>query len=58
MDIYGHVSILDEYKLMIIRPNDITKVHLKDRDERNKPELATMRPDYVSAYIDHVTHMD
>ena len=24
----------------------------------NKPELATMRPDCVSAYIDHVTHMD
>ena len=24
----------------------------------NKPKLATMRPDCVSAYIDHVTHMD
>ena len=24
----------------------------------NKPELATMRPACVSAYIDHVTHMD
>ena len=24
----------------------------------NKPELATMRPDYVSACIDHVTYMD
>ena len=26
--------------------------------EINKPELATMRPDCVSACIDHVTYMD
>ena len=44
----------------------LTKTHLsngdkdlsyKDKDD-NKPELATMRPDCVSAYIDHVTQMD
>ena len=35
MEIY-HVSILNEYKLMMIRPNDTTKVHLKGPG-RKKP---------------------
>ena len=30
----------------------------KKEKKKNKPELATMRPDCVSAYIDHVIHMD
>ena len=33
-------------------------VRLDSLTEDNKPELATMRPDYVSASIDHVIYMD
>ena len=35
-----------------------TQEETETEKEKNKPKLATMRPDRVSAHIDHVTHMD